>query len=105
MQLPYDETEVRAAFDGATFQRGRHYAVDGSVRGLEVSDDGRQLWAQVRGSGRRPYRVQVTVAEGRVEVKMAGSRFVAEPGDEVFIPKGYSLSGSSLWPPHAIRSP
>ena len=65
MQLPYDETEVRAAFDGATFQRGRHYAIDGSVRGLEVSGDGRQLWAQVRGSGRHPYRVQVTVAEGR----------------------------------------
>jgi quercetin dioxygenase-like cupin family protein len=30
----------------------------------------------------------VTVAEGRLEVKVAGSRFVAEPGDEVFIPKG-----------------
>jgi mannose-6-phosphate isomerase-like protein (cupin superfamily) len=30
----------------------------------------------------------VTVAEGRLEVKVAGSRFVADPGDEVFIPKG-----------------
>ena len=30
----------------------------------------------------------VTVAEGRLEVTVAGSRFVAEPGDEVFIPKG-----------------
>ena len=30
----------------------------------------------------------MTVAEGRLEVKVAGSRFVAEPGDEVFIPKG-----------------
>ena len=30
----------------------------------------------------------VTVAEGRLEVKVAGSRFVVEPGDEVFIPKG-----------------
>ena len=29
-----------------------------------------------------------TVAEGRLEVKVAGNRFVAEPGDEVFIPKG-----------------
>ena len=30
----------------------------------------------------------VTVAKGRLEVRVAGSRFVAEPGDEVFIPKG-----------------
>ena len=30
----------------------------------------------------------MTVAEGRLEVTVAGSRFVAEPGDEVFIPKG-----------------
>ena len=30
----------------------------------------------------------VTIVEGRLEVKVAGSRFVAEPGDEVFIPKG-----------------
>ncbi|MFL5337517.1 MAG: SWIM zinc finger domain-containing protein, partial [Geminicoccaceae bacterium] len=65
MKLPFDEREVRAAFDGATFQRGRHYALDGAVRGLKVSDDGRRLWAQVRGSGRQPYRVQVTVADGR----------------------------------------
>ena len=65
MRLPFDEQEVRAAFDGATFQRGRHYALDGAVRGLEVSGDGRQLWAQVRGSAQRPYRVEVTVADGR----------------------------------------
>ncbi len=30
----------------------------------------------------------VAVAEGRLEVTLAGARFVAEPGDEVFIPKG-----------------
>ena len=65
MRLPFDEQEVRAAFDGRSFQRGRQYAFDGAVRGLEVSGDGCQLWAQVRGSARQPYRVQVTVAEGR----------------------------------------
>ena len=59
MKLPFDEQEVRAAFDGATFQRGRHYALDGAVRGLEVSGDGRRLWAQVRGSAQRPYRVRL----------------------------------------------
>jgi quercetin dioxygenase-like cupin family protein len=30
----------------------------------------------------------VTVAEGCLEVTVAGHRFVAEPGDEIFIPKG-----------------
>jgi ethanolamine utilization protein EutQ (cupin superfamily) len=30
----------------------------------------------------------VTVVEGRLEVKVEGSRFAADPGDEVFIPKG-----------------
>jgi quercetin dioxygenase-like cupin family protein len=30
----------------------------------------------------------VTVAEGRLEVTVAGKRLVAEPGDEIFIPKG-----------------
>lgn len=30
----------------------------------------------------------VTVAEGRLEVTIDGERMVAEPGDEVFIPRG-----------------
>lgn len=30
----------------------------------------------------------LTVAEGRLEVEVAGTRLVAEPGDEIFIPKG-----------------
>jgi len=29
----------------------------------------------------------VTVAEGRLEVEIEGESFIAEPGDEVFIPK------------------
>lgn len=30
----------------------------------------------------------VTVAEGRLEIEIQDQRFQAEPGDEVFIPKG-----------------
>ena len=30
----------------------------------------------------------VTVAEGRLEMTVASQRFMVEPGDEVFIPKG-----------------
>lgn len=30
----------------------------------------------------------VTVVEGRLEMEVGGERFLAEPGDEVFIPKG-----------------
>jgi quercetin dioxygenase-like cupin family protein len=30
----------------------------------------------------------VTVAEGRLEVTVGGTSLVAEPGDEIFIPKG-----------------
>ena len=30
----------------------------------------------------------VTVIEGRLELEIAGESLVAEPGDEVFIPKG-----------------
>ena len=65
MMLPFCEQDVRDAFGPVTFQRGVGYAVQGSVRELEVAADGRRLWAQVRGSARRPYRVQVTIAEGR----------------------------------------
>ena len=65
MALPFDEQDIRAAFDAATFQRGAHYAAAGAVRGLELGAGGKQLWAQVRGTQRRPYRVQVTVSDGR----------------------------------------
>ena len=33
-------------------------------------------------------RELVTVIEGRLELEIAGESLVAEPGDEVFIPKG-----------------
>jgi quercetin dioxygenase-like cupin family protein len=46
----------------------------------------------------------VTVVEGRLEVKVAGSRFVAEPGDEVFIPKGNTASGELCGPGAFIAS-
>ena len=65
MALPFDEQDIRAAFDAATFQRGAHYTAAGAVRGLELGADGRRLWAQVRGTQRRPYRTQVTVSAGR----------------------------------------
>ena len=65
MTLPFVEQDIRDAFGPVTFQRGTGYAAQGSVRDLEIAADGRRLWAQVRGSARRPYRVQVTIAEGR----------------------------------------
>ena len=65
MTLPFVEQDIRDAFGPVTFQRGTGYAAQGSVRELEIAADGRRLWAQVRGSARRPYRVQVTIAEGR----------------------------------------
>jgi mannose-6-phosphate isomerase-like protein (cupin superfamily) len=37
----------------------------------------------------------VTVAEGRLEVTVAGESFVAEPGDEIYIPRGV---------PHSVRN-
>ncbi len=63
--LPFDEAEVRAAFDPATFQRGRQYAVGGAVRALEVSGNGYRLSGRVQGTTRQPYRVQVTIGDGR----------------------------------------
>lgn len=38
----------------------------------------------------------VTVVAGRMEVEIAGERFVAEPGDEVFIPRGANHSVRNL---------
>ncbi|MFO1048168.1 MAG: DEAD/DEAH box helicase [Geminicoccaceae bacterium] len=63
--LPFDEAEIRAAFDTMTFQRGRQYAVGGAVRGLELGAGGHEIFGRVQGGGRRPYRVQVTVSDGR----------------------------------------
>ncbi len=65
MALPFDETDIRAAFDLGTFQRGSRYALTGAVRGLEVDPGGHELRGQVRGTQPRPYRVEVTVAGGR----------------------------------------
>lgn len=65
MPLPFDQTAVRAAFDTATFQRGVRYAASGAVHGLEVQAGGRELHARVRGSQRRPYEVEVTIAATR----------------------------------------
>ena len=65
MSLPFDEPAVRGAFDRNAFQRGAAYAERGSVRRLEVSERGRRLKAQVRGSRRTPYRVDVSVDDGR----------------------------------------
>ena len=75
MTLPFDEQEIRAAFDGATFQRGRHYGLDGAVRGLEFDGGGQQLWAQVRGkSAALPFQVTSPTAVG------AGSSAIAPAG-------------------------
>lgn len=40
----------------------------------------------------------VTVVEGRLEITLADARFVAEPGDEVFIPKGAQHSVCNIHP-------
>jgi quercetin dioxygenase-like cupin family protein len=45
----------------------------------------------------------VTVVEGRLELEIGGERFVAEPGDELFIPRGVTHSvrnrstGTTRW--------
>lgn len=63
--LPFDEAEIRAAFDAASFQRGRDYARHGAVRALELAADGHELSGLVQGTTPQPYRVQVTVGGGR----------------------------------------
>lgn len=63
--LPFDEAEIRAAFDAASFQRGRDYARYGAVRALELAADGHELAGLVQGTTRQPYRVQVKVGGGR----------------------------------------
>ncbi len=40
----------------------------------------------------------VTVVEGRLEMTVAGSTCVIEPGDEVFIPKGAVHSVKNVYP-------
>jgi hypothetical protein len=65
MRLPFDEQEVSEAFDRNAFQRGADYAERGRVRRLEVGGQGHRLQAQVRGSRRTPYRVDVSVDDGR----------------------------------------
>ena len=38
----------------------------------------------------------VTVAEGRLEMTVGGERLIAEPGDEVFIPRGAAHSVKNI---------
>jgi Mannose-6-phosphate isomerase len=40
----------------------------------------------------------VAVAEGRLEVTVDGELFVAEPGDEIFIPRGTRHSLRNIYP-------
>lgn len=40
----------------------------------------------------------VTVIEGRLELEVAGTRLIAEPGDEVFIPRGAVHSVRNVHP-------
>jgi hypothetical protein len=65
MAVPYDSSEVRAAFDNAAFRRAQGYAWNGAVRQLEVVQQGRLLLARVKGSARKLYSVEVTIAEDR----------------------------------------
>jgi len=51
--------------------------------GLFVDPPGREWNGFVHGTNEL-----VTVAEGRLEIEIEGERISAEPGDEVFIPKG-----------------
>ncbi len=71
-ERPVDRAAVAANW------RGRGYSCD-----LFVDPPGRAWCDFVHNRNEL-----VTVAEGRLEFTIAEDRFVAEPGDEVFIPKG-----------------
>ena len=55
--------------------------------GLFIDPPGREWNGFVHGTNEL-----VTVAEGRLEIEVEGQRFVAGPGDEIFIPKGAAHS-------------
>ena len=66
--LPFTAADVQQKFTAETLRRGRAYARDGSVRSVELSNDGGQLTAKVQGSSRQPYVVTVTIsAKGRID--------------------------------------
>ena len=66
--LPFTAADVQQKFTAETLRRGRAYARDGSVRSVELSNDGGQLTAKVQGSSRQPYAVTVTIsAKGRID--------------------------------------
>ena len=61
------EVDVRAQFDAGTFQRGDDYQLRGNVLDLsmDAGDDGLQLVATVRGSGRQVYDLVVDLTPSR----------------------------------------
>ena len=70
--LPFSEREVAADWRARGFSCGRF-----------VDPPGRAWNDFVHRTNEL-----VTVAEGRLEMTIAGNKIVVEPGDEVFIPRG-----------------
>jgi len=62
---------------------GRDWAARGYSCGLFVDPPGQEWNGFVHATNEL-----VTVVDGRMELEIAGTRLVAEPGDEVFIPAG-----------------
>jgi mannose-6-phosphate isomerase-like protein (cupin superfamily) len=81
---PMTDLLVKAKFD-QTLDRAR-IAADWRARGysceLFVDPPGREWTDFVHGTNEL-----VAVVEGRLEMTIDGTRLVAEPGDEVFIPR------------------
>lgn len=84
---PVDRTRVAADW------RARGYSCN-----LFVDPPGREWNGFVHGVDEL-----VTVVEGRLELEVGGARFLAEPGDEMFIPQGVTHSvrnrsdGTTRW--------
>ncbi len=78
--VPVDRAAVAADW------RARGYSCD-----LFVDPPGREWNGFVHGTNEL-----VTVAEGRLELRVGEGRLIAEPGDEVFIPRGAVHSVKNL---------
>jgi superfamily II DNA or RNA helicase len=68
--VPFDETDIRRCVPGE-IEKGRSYHLRGAVRQLRAANDGAQLVAEVQGTARSPYHVEVEIAGSR-RVRLLG---------------------------------
>lgn len=62
--ISYTVSDILVNFSRQTYERGQLYARQGRVRGIKFIDAGR-LVADVQGSSRKPYKVEVRIADLR----------------------------------------